>query len=66
MQELFGLKIQIVSQIDEARYGFLNAKALSGIDKDKLILLDCGAGSYQICSKTSVHNDVFGSGTIHA
>ena len=55
-----------MSQEDEARYGFLNAKALSGIEEDKLISWDCGAGSYQICSKESVHYDTFGSGTIHA
>ena len=55
-----------MSQEDEARYGFLNAKALSGIEEDKLISWDCGAGSYQICSKESVHYDAFGSGTIHA
>lgn len=44
--------------------GYLNAKALVDVEDHKLVVWDCGAGSYQLTSSNLEFSDKFGSGTI--
>ena len=46
LSKKFNFPFKILNQTDEAKYGFLNAKVLTGLDENKIISWDCGAGSY--------------------
>jgi radical S-adenosyl methionine domain-containing protein 2 len=62
------IPIRIVSQEEEARFGYNSATALcsslSRNDEEKLIAWDCGAGSTQMTSVMKSHIDSHGSGTV--
>ena len=53
-----------MSEEQEARLGYLNGKAQVDIADDKLVVWDCGAGSYQLTSSDLEFSDNFGSGTV--
>lgn len=64
-REQFGLHVQLLSPQAEALLGFNTAYAYAD-DKMRsgLVAWDCGAGSFQLTSRTQHHADCHGSGTI--
>lgn len=42
----------------------MNAQAVSEVEDENLLAWDCGAGSYQISSKSNHFSDAHGSGTV--
>jgi len=64
-EEDTGITMRVVSAEEEARLGYMTARAYSDDStRSGLVAWDCGAASFQLASGSNLHVDAHGSGTV--